>query len=140
MHIKIINEIKKAIIYWSRRKLSLFDTCASSKMFILSQVTHILQSISLPTKILDIIDRMLFQYIWGNSDQNKRVPEKVKRTTICLPIAEGGLGMISIRDQQKVMYINWVKKGINTPNETHRNIIYHEMCVWVIDLEPTGSH
>ena len=97
--------------------------CTVTKTFMLSQVTNILQSISLPFNILEEIDKLLFQFLWGNGDRNKRVPEKVKRSTVCLPVEEGGLGMISVQDQQQVMLISWIKKGINCNNSTQRKLI-----------------
>ena len=97
--------------------------CTVTKTFMLSQVTNIIQALSLPSKILEIIDKMLFQFLWGNGDQNKKVPEKVRRSTVCLPIEEGGLGMISVQDQQQVMLISWIRKGMNCENSTQRKLI-----------------
>ena len=122
-HSTKISEIQNIIKNWSRRKFSVMGNCTVTKTFMLSQVTNIIQALSLPSKILEIIDKMLFQFLWGNGDQNKKVPEKVRRSTVCLPIEEGGLGMISVQDQQQVMLISWIRKGMNCENSTQRKLI-----------------
>ena len=40
----------------------------------------------------------------------KKVFEKIRRKFLCLEVREGGLKMISIKDQQKVYNIKWISK------------------------------
>ena len=52
----------------------------------------------------------MFRFIWKKKFSNKKAYEKVKRSVLCKDIAEGGLGMISIKDQQKMFNIKWLSK------------------------------
>ena len=125
-HTLKMNEINKLISSWSKRKLTLLGNCQISKMFMISQVNHLIHALSLPENVLNDIDFLLFQFVWGRKD-SCRVVEKVKRTTLCLPIEEGGLGMISIRYQQQVYLLKWVQRWFKPDMSTQYKII-NKLC------------
>ena len=72
---------------------------------LLSKFAYVLQSLSLPESALTTIDRVLFKFIWQKKASDKKAFEKIKRNVLCRGIQEGGLNMISVRDQQKVFLI-----------------------------------
>ena len=109
---------------WGRRHISLFGKSLVAKSFMLSKINHILQSLALPNSVLDIIDSLIFQFLWMKTDLGKRATEKVKRNVLCLPIAEGGLNMISVRDQQEVMCLRWLKRGCIANFSMHNTLIH----------------
>ena len=76
-----MTEIKQAISSWSKRKLTLIGNCLISKIHMLSQNTNIIQALYLPETILNNIDSLLFQFVWGGSNPNQKVAERVKRST-----------------------------------------------------------
>ena len=80
------------------------------KTFILSQVNYLIQSLSPPEEVLADIDRLMFKFIWQKRTSNKKVIERISRNFLCQDIQLGGLKMISVKDQQKVFHINWIKK------------------------------
>ena len=104
-----INDMIRTINRWNQRNISLYGKIIICKTFLLSKINYIIQSLSLPSEVLDDIDRMLFKFIWQKKYTNKRTFEKVKRIIMCKNIKEGGLSMISIRDQQQVFHIKWLK-------------------------------
>ena len=106
-----INDIKKMMTGWNRRNISLLGKCLVAKTFLLSKLNHIIQSLVLPDSVIDIIDSLIFQFLWMKTDLGKRATEKIKRTTLCLPVEQGGISMISIKDQQQVMLIKWLYRG-----------------------------
>ena len=56
----------------------------------------------------------LFLSFYGKrSIPTKDRMKKIKRAVLCLPVEEGGLGMISVIDQQTVFLFKWLSKGIN---------------------------
>ena len=96
----------------------------------LSQVTHIIQALALPDHILDIIVSLLFQFVLGKSNSTQKVAERVKRTTLCLPVEEGGLGMISVRHQQQVSLIRLVQRW--SPEDTNKTICpLYDLCICI---------
>lgn len=118
-----IEEVKKLMLSWSRRNITLFGRSIVAKTFMISKINHIIQSLALPDAIIDIIDNLIFKFLWMKTDLGKRCIERVKRDTLCLPVDEGGIGMISIRDQQNVMLIRWLDKGCRINHATHYMII-----------------
>ena len=118
-----IEEIKKTIMTWSRRNHTLLGKCVIAKTFLLSKVAYILQSLSLPEEVLNEIDTILFRFLWKNKDINVRAHEKIKRSVLCLDSSEGGVNMISVKDQQKVMLIRWLQRGFTGTNLTQHKII-----------------
>ena len=52
----------------------------------------------------------MFKFIWQKRQTNLKAFEKVKRDVMCKPIEEGGLGMISVKHQQKSFLVKWVTK------------------------------
>ena len=108
---------------WSRRNHTLLGKCVIAKTFLLSKVAYILQSLSLPEEVLNEIDTILFRFLWKNKDINVRAHEKIKRSVLCLDSSEGGVNMISVKDQQKVMLIRWLQRGFTGTNLTQHKII-----------------
>ena len=80
--------------------ISIWGKNLVSKTFLLSKITSVIQSLSLPDYILNEIDSLFFKYIW-RSESNTNGYERINRKTMCLDIDQGGLGVISIKDQQK---------------------------------------
>ena len=104
-----IEEVKQVITQWSRRNISLWGKSIIVKTFILSKLNYILQSLRLPDHVLKLIDSLIFKFLWKKGS-NKSGQERIKRTTLCLNVAEGGISMISILDQQLVMLLQWFFK------------------------------
>ncbi len=106
-----MEKMNKIIKQWQKRNLSIIGKIVVAKTFVLSIWSYTLQALSLPEEILASIDTMMFRFIWQRKHANRRAFEKVKRAVLCLPVEEGGLGMISIKDQQKVMLIKWLNRN-----------------------------
>ena len=91
---------------WQMRNISIYGKIIIAKTFLLSLWTNVLQCIALPDSILKTIDCYIFKFIWQKKYSNNKAFEKIKRSVLCLPIDQGGLGMISVADQQAVFYLN----------------------------------
>ena len=94
--IKHIEQIKNTIYHWSKRRISLWGKSIVAKTFLLSKLNYILQSLALPPHILDQIDDIIFKFLW-TTDSNKKGFERLNRNTLCLPISDGGVAIISIK-------------------------------------------
>ena len=118
-----IEEMKKAILGWSRHNSTLLGKCIIVKTFLISKIAYILQSLSLPDEILTEIDTLLFRFLWKKKNFNSRAHEKIKRSVLCLNGSEGGINMISIKDQQKVMLIRWLQRAYMGTSFTQQKVI-----------------
>lgn len=120
-----IEEVKNVIHNWSKRNCSLFGKSIVAKTFLLSKINYIIQSLNLPINIQKEIDNLIFKFLW-KTNTNKTGVEKIKRTTLCLDTNQGGISMISIEIQQKVMLLKWLHK-LNLKQETTHFKIVNEM-------------
>lgn len=119
-----IKSIESTISHWNKRRISIWGKSLVSKTFLLSKLNFIIQSLALPYHILDQIDDIIFSFLW-TTDSNRKGSERLKRNTLCLDASEGGLSMISIKDQQEA----FLMKSINRINKdklaTHYKILNH---------------
>ena len=126
-----IKSIKTTISHWMKRNISIWGKCIVSKTFLLSQINYIIQSLALPDHVLDQIDDIIFHFVW-TTGSNKRGRERLKRDTLCLDISEGGLSMISIKDQQHA----FLMKSLHKTNKDHSTTQF-----MIVDnlLKPVGG-
>ena len=117
-----IEEIRNVMCNWTKRNCSLFGKSIVAKTFLLSKINYLIQSLNLPFDIQKSIDNMIFKFLWKTST-NKSGVEKIKRTTLCLESIEGGIAMISVETQQKVMLMKWLHRLILKKNSTHFKIV-----------------
>ena len=128
-----IEKIKILMKRWQKREMSLYGKIIICKTYLLSQLSYVIQSLSLPNEVLTEIDTLLFKFIWQKKVSEKKAIEKIKRSIICRDIDKGGLNMIKIRDQQRVFLIRWLQKVIdpqtisNLTNSNIPNIYFKEM-------------
>ena len=114
-----IENMKKTTSRWNKRDISLYGRIILCKTFLLSQINYVIQSLILPDQVLNEIDSIMFQFIWQKPFSHKKPIEKIKRKILCLDIEQGGLKMISIKDQQQVYNIKWISKAaIQVSNPT----------------------
>ena len=107
-----IENMLKIVNRWSKREISLYGRVILCKTFLLSQINYVIQSLVLPEHALNQIDSIFFKFIWQKRDSKKKVFEKIKRKFLCLDCKQGGLKMISIKDQQKVYNIKWISRVV----------------------------
>ena len=119
--------MKKREISLNGRIILLFKT------FLLSQINYVIQSLALPEQVLTEIDSIFIKFIWQKRGSNKRVFEKIKRKVLCLDIKEGGLKIISVKDQQKVYNIKWISRVVkeNDSPTAYFAYLFFENLRWI---------
>ena len=119
-----MEDIRQLIKNWTKRMFSIWGKSLITKIMLLSKITSVIQSLSLPENILKEIDDLLFKYIW-RSESNKNGYERINRKTMCLDVEHGGFGVISVKNQQELAMIKWLHR-VHTKyksNNTHYKII-----------------
>ena len=99
----IINILSK----WTRRNLSIIGKIHILKTFALSQLNFVIQSISLPQRVLDQINQIFFRFMWKKRFDNKKAFEKIKRKVLYNDYNDGGLKMIDINRFQDSILLAW---------------------------------
>ena len=59
-----INRIKSIMKFWQKRESSVLGKILICKTFLLSQISYVIQSLSLPDGVLAEIDTLFFKFIW----------------------------------------------------------------------------
>lgn len=111
--IERVEKIKVLMKRWQSREPSVYGKILVCKTYLLSQISYIIQSLSLPEKVLKEIDALFFRFIWQTRRSNTVVIEKIKRNVMCKDIKDGGLGMIRATDQQRVFLLKWLQKSLD---------------------------
>ena len=115
-------EIEQSISSWNKRNPSLIGKVLVAKTFLLSKMNFAIQSLNASPEFLDTIDKLIFKFLWkSNTNVNGR--EKIKKKVLCKDYAEGGLKMIQICDQQKVMLMKWLFKLCSNKDSTHFKLV-----------------
>ena len=108
-----LNKLQKMIKNWSARDLSIHGKVTIVKTFMVSQFNFIMQSVGLPEKILDDINRMLYKFIWQRRYSNRKAFEKVKRKIVQQDYDNGGIRMIDMKSMQSYFYLQWAGKIVS---------------------------
>lgn len=117
-----IEKMHSLIKQWSRRNLSISGKICVITSYLISQLVYVLQSLAVPSDVLDKVNRLLFRFLWENKFSNTRAFEKVKRTVLCSPKEMGVLQMINIKDMQKSFRLAWASK-LQDPKEDSLKVI-----------------
>lgn len=120
-----VDKIRRILGHWSRRDLSIIGKIHVIKVFCLSQINFVMQSLLIPDNVLTEINRICFRFLWKKRFNNKRAFEKVKRKTLCTTYEEGGLKMIDIFNVQESIFLTWVEKLLSREDHDWKSIARH---------------
>ena len=116
-----IQRIKCIMKLWQKRESSVYGKIIICKTFLLSQISYVIQCLSLPVKVLAEIDSLFFKFIWQAKPSESRAREKVKRAVLCRDVENGGLNMIKCSDQQKVFLLKWIQRSVFKSKPSNHN-------------------
>ena len=83
---------------WSTRRLTLLGKILIIKTFAISKIIYLMQSMSLSEPSYKEIIKVIFKYLWNKNWNAAKAPERISRNIMLTPVAQGGFGMVSIRD------------------------------------------
>ena len=97
--------IKKEIAQWNRRCLTPIGRISIVKALLLSKLVHLFTALPSPsTRCIKDIERLLFNFVWGNKN------DKVKRTLLVQRYGKDGLNMVQVDSFIKSMKLSWLKR------------------------------
>jgi exonuclease III len=105
-----IKTLQLRIGQWSKRDLSIQGKVVVIKTFLVSPLLYVMQSIGMPSIVLNQINRLLYKFLWQRKHSNKRAFEKVKRKVMEADYKDGGVKMVNVHEIQKCFYLQWMGK------------------------------
>ena len=87
---KKITNIEQMLIKWNSRKLTLFGKATVINSLVIPKLIYNISMLAVPEGIIQKIDKIIFQYLWGKS-------HKVRRKTVIGKHDQGGLNITDIK-------------------------------------------
>jgi hypothetical protein len=94
----IIDRMQTKLTGWKAKLLSMAGRVILTQAVTSAIPSYVMQGIMLPAKILNSIDRVNRNFIWGSSDLNKKL-HLVSWRKITRPKSEGGLGIMAAKQK-----------------------------------------
>ncbi len=88
---------------WNKRHLLLPARIIVLKTFIFILFVHVLNTVWIALDQLEVIQKMLNDFLWWGRN-------KIKHSTICVPIKLGGLNMIHVKNIVHHLHIWWMDR------------------------------
>ena len=112
-----IRRMRDIMNMWKGRELSIKGRITLIKSLLASQFTYLASTMVFPSESITNIEKELGIFLW-----NGRAP-KVRRTVICRPIDEGGLGAVNFSWYIRGIQLTWLRRMISGPEPKWRAIL-----------------
>ena len=121
---KKIKEITDTGKKWLYRQISPLGRSTVAKAILLPKVCHILSVVPVHQKVIDQLQRKIFEFIWGG----ERKHPSFARNDSQVSTYEGGLNMPDINASLKSYQISWLRRAINN-REMHGGYGWISCCM-----------
>ncbi|CAN1164267.1 Putative ribonuclease H protein At1g65750 [Linum perenne] len=88
----IVDRIEQKLTGWKAKSLSLAGRVTLAQSVLTSIPAYVMQTAVIPVTTCDAIDRQIRNFVWGSTDEARRV-HLVSWDRICTPKEDGGLGL-----------------------------------------------
>ena len=104
----VLDRVKKKLTGWKANLLSMAGRIVLIQSSSSTIPTHVMQNVSLPNKILEGIDRVNRNFLWGSTESTKKM-HWVNWHKVTKPKEVGGLGLQSAKGRNTVLLakLNW---------------------------------
>ncbi len=123
-----IDKIKKAIVFWNKRKVSIFGRVNIIKTYLLSKIVYPATVLPIPDEIVKEAKTVLFEYLWHGKQ------DRIKRSTVINDHTNGGLNMTDFDSFSMALKAAWVPKLIRC-NGKWADLFYHILAKLNISSE-----
>ena len=115
---KIYSSMEKQFKLWHGRYLSILGKILIYKTFGLSQILFIGSTVVISPTMEKRLNELIYKFIWNNSLDNKKAPDRIKRSILNASIRNLGFGMIDFREViRSIRIANFFRlgKSVNSP-------------------------
>lgn len=102
----MIDRFKSKLAKWKAKVLSFGDRLTLIKALLGSILLYLLSMFKAPTKVIQILEGIRRDFLWGGSDNNTDI-SWVKWDHVIAPLELGGLGVGSIKDANLALLNKW---------------------------------
>ena len=106
-----INKLQSILNNWSAKRLTLLGKITILKSLAISQMVYLLSSLPTSQKILQDVNTILYDFLWGGKG------DKIKRTEMINNYNKGGLKMIDIRNFNTSLKVKWLQGYLDSDNK-----------------------
>ena len=103
---EILSKIKKLLMWWKQRDLTLMGKIQLIKTFVLSKLVYVSSLTPVPPWAFREIEVLIFDFLWNGKD-------KIKRSTMFLDYDKGGLKLTDFQLFIRTQRIMWMKRLYN---------------------------
>ena len=116
---RIFDKLKRQMISWSKRNISVFGRVVLVKSLFVSQFNHLFMSIPNPSEhLLKAINVSFFKFIW------KGKPDKISRKQIVGSYENGGLKMVDVIHFSRALKLTWLRRMLLNSCEEVTHLMY----------------
>ena len=116
---RVFDKLKRQMISWSKRNISVFGRVILVKSLLVSQFNHLFMSIPNPSELLlKSINVSFYKFIW------KGKPDKISRKQIVCNYENGGLKMIDVGHFSRALKLSWIRRIILDSCEEVSHLMY----------------
>lgn len=94
----MVEKIQNKLAGWKTKLLSTAGKLVLAKTAVVPVVEYYMQCQALPTKVCDVVDKIIRDFLWGLMEEKRRM-HMVNWNTVTLPKDLGGLGLHSMKDR-----------------------------------------
>jgi hypothetical protein len=118
----IIDKILKRIAGWRGKLLSYAARIILVQTCLASIPIYLLSFFKFPKWALQLINSQMANCLW-NDTKDKRKLHLANWNLVCMPKAQGGLGIPCLRDVNICLLTSWLKRYINGDGKLRKNLI-----------------
>ena len=116
---RIFDKLKRQMISWSKRNISVFGRVVLVKSMLVSQFNHLFMSIPNPSEhLLKAINVSFFKFIW------KEKPDKISRKQMVCSYENGGLKMVDVVQFSRALKLTWIRRILLNSCEDVTHLMY----------------
>ena len=118
-----ILSIEQLIDTWKNRNLTIMGKITIIKTLALPKIIYSAFFTPVPNDVISKINRVLFQFIWGNRD-------RIKRNTLIADIENGGLNMVDLESKLESVKASWIPKILASTDtwSFYGNYLLNKLC------------
>ena len=111
-----IRKMKTKLNLWLSRDLTLYGRSLLAKTLGVSQLVYAASMLTVPSLVIKNVQTELFSFLWKNKN------DKIKRTVMCQPLAEGGLNFVNFFAVVKSLRLAWISRLLSSTTDLWKAI------------------
>lgn len=118
----VVNTFKKRLSKWKANTLSIAGRLTLIKSVLDSLPTYYFSLFKAPMKVINILERLMRRFLWGGSDEVKKI-SWVAWDTVTKDIGDGGLGIAKLELNNNALIGKWLWRFLNDQQAMWRRVI-----------------